>query len=40
MDFLKREITRDTIFFGTKNVNDKADSNMLIVNSAKLIRIK
>lgn len=40
MDFLKREIQKDTIFFSTKNLNDKANNHGLIVNSGKLIKIK
>lgn len=39
MNFLKREIQRDTIFFGTKNLNDKSNNSELTINSAKLIKI-
>ena len=39
MDFLKQEIQKDTIYFGTKDVNEKP-SNGLTINSGKLIKIK
>lgn len=40
MNFLKKEIQRDTIFFGTIDLNSNLSNNGLIVNSGKLIRIK
>ncbi len=41
MDFSKSDIQKDTIFFGTKNLNEKTSNNMdMIIYSGKLIRIK
>lgn len=40
MDFLKREIHKDTIFFGTKDLDDKIKSNGITINVGKLIKIK
>lgn len=41
MDFLKRDIQKDTIHFGTKNVNDEPEKEgKIIIYTAKLIRMK
>ncbi len=40
MNFAKRGIQKDTIFFGTKDLNDKVLSGDLTINSGKLIKIK
>jgi hypothetical protein len=40
MDFMKRELQRDTIFFGTTDLNDKPSNSELTVNSGKLIKIR
>lgn len=41
MSFLKQEIKNDTIYFGTKNINDKPIDEMEIsINAGKLIKVK
>ena len=41
MDFLKQDIQKDTIYFGTRNVNDKPEEEgEMIIYSGKLIRMK
>lgn len=41
MDFYKSDIQKDTIFFGTKNLNEKSTNNMdMTIYSGKLIRIR
>ena len=39
MDFAKTKIQRDTIFFGTKNTNDKPSNDLLLI-SGRLIKVK
>ena len=40
MDFYKGDISRDTIFFGTKDLNKTVDNNDIVINSGKLIKLK
>jgi len=41
MDFLKQDIQKDTIFFRTKNVNEKSTNEMdMIIYSGRLIKVK
>ena len=40
MDFARREMQKDTVFFGTKDLNDKLSSSDLTINLGKLIKIK
>jgi hypothetical protein len=41
MDFLKRDIQKDTIYYGTKNITEKPEKEgKIIIYSAKLIRMQ
>lgn len=41
MDFYKGDIDKDTIFFSTRDLNNKAvTNNDIVINSGKLIRLK
>lgn len=40
IDFYKGDISKDTIFFGTKDLNKIIDNNDIVINSGKLIKLK
>ncbi len=40
IDFFKGDISKDTIYFSTKELNKTVDNNDIIINSGKLIKLK